>query len=34
LAEEQAKKLKAAHPKLHLLISELRHEGFVPKQHG
>jgi hypothetical protein len=31
LAEKQAQKLKAANPKLHLLTSELRRKGFVPK---
>ena len=31
LAEQQACKLKAAHPKLSRLISELRQKGFLVK---
>jgi hypothetical protein len=31
LAEKQAQKLKAAHPTLRLLTTELRRQGFVPK---
>jgi cell division septum initiation protein DivIVA len=31
LAEKQAHRLKAAHPTLRLLTSELRRQGFVPK---
>jgi hypothetical protein len=31
LTEEQAKKRKAANPKLRLLTSELRRHAFVPK---
>ena len=32
LAERQAQKLKAENPTLRLLVSELRKEGFLPKQ--
>jgi hypothetical protein len=31
LAERQAQKLRKANPKLHLLASELRRQGFLPK---
>lgn len=31
LAEKQAQKLKEKYPKLHMLTSELRRQGFVPK---
>jgi hypothetical protein len=31
LAEKQAQKLKKQNPTLHMLTSELRRQGFIPK---